>query len=65
MTVGIVESRRPNGDFFGDERLHEVLAEANDLRDNVGDAVLTRLEGWLRPNTMDDDVTIVSLRPAH
>jgi PAS domain S-box-containing protein len=65
VTDGIVESRRPNGDFFGEQRLHEVLAEANDLRENVGDAVLTRLEGWLRPNTMDDDVTIVSLRPAH
>lgn len=64
VTDGIAESRRPNGDFFGEARLHEVLAEANDLRENVGEAVLMRLEGWLRPNAMDDDVTILSLRPA-
>ncbi|MFO0736878.1 MAG: SpoIIE family protein phosphatase [Labilithrix sp.] len=65
VTDGIAESRRPNGDFFGDARLHEVLAEANDLGENVGEAVLMRLEGWLRPNAMDDDVTILSLRPSN
>lgn len=64
VTDGIAESRRPNGDFFGDARLHEVLAEANDLHDSASEAVLMRLESWLRPNAMDDDVTILSLRPA-
>ncbi len=64
VTDGIAEARRAGGEFFGDARLHEVLAEANELSSGVGDAVLARLEGWLRPSKPDDDVTIIGLRPA-
>jgi len=64
VTDGITESRRADGELFGDERLHRALAEANELRDGAGDAVLVRLEAWLRPNALDDDATIVALRPS-
>lgn len=63
VTDGITESRRADGEFFGDDRLHRALAEANELREGASDAVLVRLEAWLRPNALDDDATIVALRP--
>ncbi|MBX3225826.1 MAG: SpoIIE family protein phosphatase [Labilithrix sp.] len=63
VTDGISESRRADGEHFGDARLHRALAEANELREGASDAVLMRLEAWLRPNALDDDATIVALRP--
>jgi phosphoserine phosphatase RsbU/P len=65
VTDGLAEARRANGEFFGEERLHRAVAEANELPSGVGDAIFARLESWLRPETQTDDVTIVAVRPAH
>jgi sigma-B regulation protein RsbU (phosphoserine phosphatase) len=64
VTDGIVESRRATGEFFGDARLHRAVAEANVLATGVGDAILARLDSWLKPSKPDDDVTIIAFRPA-
>lgn len=65
FTDGISESRRANGEFFGDARLKSVIAEANELPSGspIGDAILARVDAWLRPGKPDDDVTIIAVRP--
>jgi sigma-B regulation protein RsbU (phosphoserine phosphatase) len=65
VTDGIAESRRGDGEFFGDARLHQAVVEANELASSVGEAILARVETWLSPSKLDDDVTIIALRPAH
>lgn len=62
VTDGVADARRPCGEFFGEARLHQALAEANELSAGAGEAIFARLESWLRPSRPDDDVTIISLR---
>jgi sigma-B regulation protein RsbU (phosphoserine phosphatase) len=63
MTDGIAEARRTNGEQFGEDRFFRALVEAAPLPHGAGDAVLARLDAWLRPALPDDDITIIGLRP--
>ncbi len=63
VTDGLAEARRTSGEFFGEARLHRAVAEAHELPGGVGDAIMARLDSWLRPGTQDDDVTIIAVRP--
>lgn len=63
LTDGLAEARRPDGEQFGEARVQRALVDANALPSGIGDAVLARLEAWLRPGRPDDDITIVGLRP--
>lgn len=62
VTDGILEARCPNGELFGDTQLERALIDANRLPSGVGQALLARLNSWLRPATPDDDITIISVR---
>jgi len=63
VTDGLAEARRPDGEQFGDDRVQRALVEANALPTGIGDAMVARLEAWLRPGRPDDDITILGLRP--
>lgn len=63
LTDGLAEARRPDGEQFGEDRVRRALADACMLPVGVGDAVIARLDAWLRPAMPDDDITIVALRP--
>ena len=63
LTDGLAEARRRDGEQFGEERVHRALTEAAALPAGAGDAVLARLDAWLRPAIPDDDITILGVRP--
>lgn len=62
VTDGLAEARRADGEQFGDDRLRRALLEASGLPD-VANAVLARLDAWLKPGKPDDDIAILGLRP--
>ena len=64
LTDGLAEARRIDGEQFGEDRVRRALVDASGLP-QAGDAVLARLDSWLKPGKPDDDITIVGLRPAH
>jgi sigma-B regulation protein RsbU (phosphoserine phosphatase) len=64
VTDGLSEARRMSGEFFGDARVRRAVGEAHELPGGVGDAILARLDSWLRPEGQDDDVTIIAIRPS-
>ena len=63
VTDGLAEARRGAGEFFGDERLHASLVEAHSLRRDPCDAVIARIDSWLKPQPPSDDMTLVAIRP--
>lgn len=63
VTDGLAEARRGAGEFFGDERLHRALVEAHALRRDPCDAVIARIDAWLKPQSASDDMTLVAVRP--
>ena len=64
VTDGLAEARRRAGEFFGEERLHRALVEAHALRRDPCDAVMARIDAWLKPQSPSDDMTLVAVRPA-
>lgn len=62
VTDGLAEARRGAGEFFGDERLQSALVEAHALRRDPCDAVIARIDAWLKPETASDDMTLVAVR---
>ncbi len=59
---GVVDARSPDGEFFGEERLHDVLRQCpRDPRAAVK-GVLEALEGFTRGHTPYDDLTLVAAR---
>lgn len=65
LTDGLAEARRPDGEQFGEDRVRRALAEVVNLPSGGGEAVLARLDTWLRPGVPDDDITILGLRPRY
>ena len=64
-TDGITEARAPDGEFFGEERLFQLLSET---RDSSADEILARLfeavETYTGGAEPTDDITAVVIRRA-
>jgi sigma-B regulation protein RsbU (phosphoserine phosphatase) len=63
ITDGCTEGRNLGNEYFGDARLHAAIQEADGLPHRAGDAIVAHLEAWLRPAQLNDDLTLIALRP--
>ncbi len=59
-TDGVVEARNANGDYFGVERLEEIV-EATPV-DALFDTVAAEVHGFMGEKDRDDDITMVEVR---
>ncbi len=60
---GLTEARNKQGDFFGEERLRELLSELNDLTaEKAGLKVLNAVENFMGDAPPNDDLSLVLLR---
>jgi sigma-B regulation protein RsbU (phosphoserine phosphatase) len=57
---GVVEAQSPDGDFFGEERLSQVLAESPDDPQEVVNFLLEEIESFTGGHTPYDDVTLLA-----
>ena len=57
---GVVEAQSPDGDFFGEERLSQVLAESPDDPQEAVNYVLEEIESFTCGHTPYDDVTLLA-----
>lgn len=58
-TDGVTEARGANGEMFGDQRLIETLAEAND-KDRIA-CVLRTLEAFTHGHDQTDDISLIEI----
>jgi phosphoserine phosphatase RsbU/P len=60
-TDGVLEAANPAGEFFGDRRFHEVIAEQSGATGAVlAQSILDEMQRWIAPaRQFEDDVTIV------
>jgi serine phosphatase RsbU (regulator of sigma subunit) len=59
---GVVDARSPEGEFFGEERLHQVVRDCPANPDGAVSWVMEALEEFTRGHTPYDDVTLVAAR---
>lgn len=59
---GVVEAMSPEGEFFGEERLRDVLVATGADPERVVEEVLAELGRFTRGATAYDDLTVVALR---
>jgi serine phosphatase RsbU (regulator of sigma subunit) len=59
---GVTEARSPAGEFFGEERLHEVLASADGSPAAVVEQVMGAIETFTAGGEPYDDITLVAVR---
>ncbi len=59
---GVVEAQSPDGEFFGDERLAEVLAASDGSPDATVASVLEAVERFAAGSAQYDDITLVAAR---
>lgn len=65
LTDGIVEAARPDGEDFGAQRLHRVLADnAQAPVERISAAVMQALQDFLQGAPQDDDHTLVVVEKA-
>lgn len=61
-TDGIIEARNRNNDFFGEERLKNIILRHKDKSSSeISDAVMKALSDFIGEVELDDDVTLVVL----
>ena len=61
-TDGAIEARSPEGDFFGEDRLRNVVKQAADIGiDGLCEHVLDQLDAFTN-SALDDDIALVALR---
>jgi phosphoserine phosphatase RsbU/P len=60
-TDGITEARNPSGDFYDQERLMRIVAEAPDKATSIGDAILADVKKFAAGRSQSDDLTLVGL----
>ncbi len=58
---GIHEARNPAGDMYGEERLLEVLAQANEPA-IIFDEILTSVKNFIGSGEQDDDLSMIEIR---
>lgn len=62
-TDGITEAENVNGDFFGDKRFREVIAEASDQRpEEIIAALFQNLTAFIGDRDLNDDITITIIK---
>lgn len=62
-TDGIVERRNPKGEFYGEERLRELVAQMRGARaQQVLDRIFEDVLAWGNQTPWEDDATVVVLR---
>jgi len=62
-TDGLTEAENPDGDFFGEGRLQEIIAEAYELPiDELGDFILQEVDDFVAGAPPFDDLTLVIVR---
>jgi serine phosphatase RsbU (regulator of sigma subunit) len=59
-TDGVTETRNPAGEFYGIERLHEVVRQAPDGVEPLGAAILSDVRQFAANCTARDDLTLVT-----
>lgn len=59
---GVVDAQSPDGDFFGEDRLRQVLAECPDDPKGTINWVLESIEDFTTGQTPYDDVTLMAAR---
>ncbi len=57
---GVIESRNPNGELYGQERFERILSEASDPGQRF-DLFLQDLRGFRSDGKQDDDITLVEI----
>jgi sigma-B regulation protein RsbU (phosphoserine phosphatase) len=59
---GVVDARSPDGEFFGEERLHGLLLDCPDDPADAVRRVLTAIEEFSSGQSPYDDVTLLAAR---
>ncbi len=59
---GVTDARNPEGEFFGEERLHDVLARADGDTASVVDEVMAAVEAFTAGGEPYDDITLMAVR---
>jgi serine phosphatase RsbU (regulator of sigma subunit) len=59
---GVVDAQAPDGEFFGENRLHAALLDCPSDPSEAIDRILETLEAFTRGHAAFDDVTLVSAR---
>jgi len=59
---GVVEALSPRGEFFGIERLKELVAQASGSPEQLVGAILERLDHFTRGVEAYDDITLIAVR---
>lgn len=65
FTDGAPEAKDPRGEFFGRERLHEILRQASLTADAMVKTIETRLRGHIGGATQFDDITLLAVKHVH
>ena len=58
---GITEAENANGEMFGEERLEECFADANENPDHLFDCILDSVRAFVSGKSQGDDITIVEV----
>jgi len=62
-TDGIRETRNPNREMFGEERLHRILqAYSHETTRQICDRIVQSLQSFRQGSTQEDDVTLVAIK---
>ncbi|MBU1698650.1 MAG: SpoIIE family protein phosphatase [Candidatus Eisenbacteria bacterium] len=63
FTDGVTEAQSPDGDFFGEMRLHRLLQNCNkEPCDDLLRRIMAELSSYSGPSTQSDDITVVLAR---
>jgi serine phosphatase RsbU (regulator of sigma subunit) len=65
FTDGAHEAKDPHGEFFGRERLLDVLRQGRHSADKMVKAIETELRGHIGSATQFDDITLLAVRRIH
>jgi sigma-B regulation protein RsbU (phosphoserine phosphatase) len=62
-TDGIRETRNPNREMFGEERLHRILqAYSHETTRQICDRIVQSLQSFRQGSTQEDDITLVAIK---
>ena len=59
---GLTEAQNETGEFFGKERLMEILSTVNSSPEQIGSTVLQRVDAFIGSSTPSDDLSLIVIQ---